>query len=297
MSERDEPSTMNGAGTRAPGEALGHAVEPDPAGRVTCERVGHVASILLDRPRERHALTSRMLIELADHLTTVEADPEVRAVMLSSTGLETFTVGGDLGSLLPLFTGARAPADSWDERLLADLSVMGKALMIDDFKKPVIAAVTGDAIGGGFELMLACDLRVVSNGGRYGLPEVRRGVVPGAGSMVRLPRQIPWAQAMELLLLGELVNADWLRDAGLVNRVVEPGAVFDVAMSLANALADNAPLSVQGCKEVALRSADVSWNRAFAIEREISARVMMSEDAREGPRAFQERRPPRFTGR
>jgi enoyl-CoA hydratase len=266
-------------------------------GRVHYDRLDRVGSILLDRPRRRHALTSRMIIELAQGLAAAEADPDVRSVVISSTGTETFTVGGDLGELLPLFTGVRSPASEWDEALLSDVAVMGRAMMVDSYPKPVVAAVAGDAIGGGFEIMLACDLRIVSSEARYGLPEVRRGVVPGAGSMVRLPRQVPWAAAMEILLLGDLVTAEQLLSWGLVNRVERPDRVFHVALAMAHALADNAPLAVQGCKEVALRTADQEWSAAFAIEREVSARVMMSLDAREGPRAFKEKRAPRFEGR
>jgi enoyl-CoA hydratase len=163
--------------------------------------------------------------------------------------------------------------------------------------KPVVAAVNGWALAGGTELLQATDIRVASTNARFGLSEAKRGIVPGGGSMARLARQVPWCVAMEILLTGDDISADDALRVGLVNRVVPPDRLLPEAQRYADVLAANGPLALQAIKESVIRSSGVPIAEAFAIEAELSARVLASEDAREGPRAFVEKRPARFTGR
>jgi enoyl-CoA hydratase len=161
---------------------------------------------------------------------------------------------------------------------------------------PVIAAENGNALGGGTEMTNACDLRVASENAVFGTPEARVGLLPGGGSISRLPRQIPYARAMEMLLLGDSFSAREALEMGLLNRVVPQDQLMDTALSLARKLAANGPLAVRKIKEGVVRSSGLPLDRALEIENEVSAAVMSSKDAREGPRAFAEKRAPRFTG-
>ncbi len=182
-----------------------------------------VLLLTLNRPAARNAISPEMACRLADALEGAAADDAVRVVVLTGAGERAFCSGGDLALTLPLLTGARAPADAWDRRLLEDPSVLERSAMRDvALDKPVIAAVNGACLAGGMETMLATDLRVAAEHASFGLPEVRRALIPFAGSMARLPRQIPYCQAMELLLLGESVGAHEALRMGLLNRVV-PG--------------------------------------------------------------------------
>ena len=192
----------------------------------------------------------------------------------------------------------RKPENDWDRRLLADPSLSFVALLKTfELWKPIIAAVNGDALAGGCEVMLACDIRLAVPRARFGLTEVQRGLVPGGGSMVRLPRQMPWARAMELLLTGDPISAAEAERLGLISRVVEPERLLEEAEKLAQRLARNASLSLEAIKRTALETSGVPLADAFQLEVENAARVMRSEDAKEGPRAFAEKREPVWKGR
>jgi enoyl-CoA hydratase len=163
--------------------------------------------------------------------------------------------------------------------------------------KPIVAAINGFALAGGSELLQATDIRIASANASFGLTETQRGLVPGAGSMVRLPRQVPWCKAMEILMTGDAVSASDALAMGFVNEVVAPERLMPRALEFADRLKRNAPLAVAAVKEAALRTSGLPLEEAFAIEAEISGRVTASEDAREGPRAFMEKRDPVFRGR
>ena len=159
------------------------------------------------------------------------------------------------------------------------------------------AGVTaGRALGGGTEMTNACDLRVAAEHAVFGTPEAKVGLLPGGGSLTRLPRQVPWARAMEILMLGEPFSAQEALAMGLLNAVVPRGQALAEALSLAERLAENGPLAVRKIKEGILRSSGAPLARSYESENEVSAAVMSSKDAREGPRAFAEKRKPRFTG-
>ncbi len=261
------------------------------------ERRDGVAILTMNRPERLNAISPQMALQLAGAWTEYETDPELRCAILTGAGERAFSAGGDLGRLIPLFTGAREPADEWDRALLASRDRMGVALLKDhDVYKPIVSAVNGLALGGGTELVLATDIRVAAPHASFGLPEPRSGIVPGGGSMARLPRQIPWASAMQLLLTAEPVSAQQALRMGLINEIVEPARLLERALEIARSIARNGPLAVAAVKETALRSSGEPLARAFEIEAECSGRVTRSRDAREGPRAFMEKREPVFTG-
>lgn len=253
--------------------------------------------LTMNRPAVRNALSPQMLVHLAEAWRRYRDDPALRCAILTGAGDEDFSAGGDLQLTMPLVTGARQPEDEWDERLLADPTCFTDAILRGfTLYKPVIAAVNGRALGGGTEITNACDLRVAAAHAVFGTPEARVGLLPGGGSLTRLPRQIPWAKALEMLMVGDPISAQDALAMGLVNYVVPGAEVLDKAVELATKLAGNGPLAVRKIKEGVLRSSGLPLADAYAVENEVSAEVMASRDAREGPRAFKEKRKPRFVG-
>jgi enoyl-CoA hydratase len=163
--------------------------------------------------------------------------------------------------------------------------------------KPLIAAVEGYALAGGFELALACDLIVAANNASFGLPEVKRGLVPGSGGMLRLPRRLPYHVAMEALLTGDMIAAKRAHELGLVNDLVEPGTALEAALKLAEKIAANGPLAVRTVKQIVTESLDWRTDDMFALQNPRMAHIFSSEDAKEGATAFAEKRPPVWKGR
>ncbi|WP_353476241.1 enoyl-CoA hydratase-related protein (plasmid) [Salipiger sp. H15] len=262
------------------------------------ERRGPVLLLTLNRPAVRNAISPEMACRLADAFAAFDADDALRVAILTGAGDLAFCAGGDLGRTLPLLSGDRAPEDDWDRRFLNDPEVQDRsALRRNVPAKPVIAAINGLCLAGGMETMLGTDLRIASEDAVFGLPEARRGVIPFAGALVRLARQIPEPVAMELLLTGGTIDAARAHALGLVNRVVPQGEVLARAFEMAEVLAANGPVSLREIKRVVLGSSGLPLDEGFAMEDEAKRIVMASEDAREGPRAFMEKRRPRFVGR
>jgi enoyl-CoA hydratase len=257
-----------------------------------------IALITLNRPEKRNAFSPEMLVSLAQAWIDFRDDPALRVAILTGTGDTAFCAGGDLGRLLPLFTGAREPEDDWDHRLMADVGgIMATALLRPfELYKPVVAAINGFALAGGSEILQSTDIRIASSKASFGLSEAQRGLVPGGGSMVRLPRQVPYCKAMEMLMTGDRISASEAHRIGFVNEVVAPEDVLPRAIAFAERLAKNAPLALRAIKEVVLRTSGLPLEEAYRIEHELSAVVTRSKDAREGPRAFMEKRDPIFTG-
>lgn len=256
-----------------------------------------IAVVTLDRPAKLNSLDPELVCRLADAWDAIAADPGVRVAIVTGAGERAFCTGADLGRLIPLFTRARPADDEWDERLLADRTLLDRALLRrTDFTVPVIAAVRGFALAGGTELMLGADLRVVADDSEFGLTEVTRGIIPAGGGLSRLARQVSWARAAEIVLVGDRIDARTALEIGLVNRVVESDEVMAVAMELAQRMARNGPLAMRAAKEVVVTSNGMPLDEAFAVESRVAGRVMKSSDAVEGPRAFIEKREPRFTG-
>jgi enoyl-CoA hydratase len=261
------------------------------------EKRDGVLTLSMNRPKARNALSPQMLCRLAEAWRSYRDDPELRVAILTGVGDEDFCAGGDLKLTMPLVTGARKPQDEWDEQLMSDPRQFLDAILRGfQLYKPVIAAVNGNALGGGTEMTNACDLRVASNNAVFGTPEAKVGLLPGGGSLTRLPRQIPWAKAMEMLLIGDSYSAQEALEMGLLNAVVPRAELMPRALELAAKLARNGPLAVRKIKEGIVRTSGLPIEAALEIENEVSAAVMSSRDAREGPRAFAEKRKPNFSG-
>lgn len=257
-----------------------------------------IAKITLNRPEKRNALNPEMIVRLAHAWDEISADPTIRVVLLTGAGDKTFCAGADLGRLTPLLTRARPPEDEWDEAMLAEPKILNRAMLRRvDFATPVIGAMRGNIVAGGMELALACDLRIVAEDSMLGLLEVQRGLIPAAGGVARVSRQVAAAVAAEILLIGDTITAQEALRIGLVNRVVPSETVEKSALEMAERMARNSPLAMRKAKEAMLASSGRSIEDAFASEDACIKVLLRSEDAREGSRAFIEKRVPNFTGR
>jgi enoyl-CoA hydratase len=250
----------------------------------------HVVTITIDRPARRNALDMEHFDALADAWKRFRDDPDAWVAIVTGVD-DAFCAGGDLRDYLPLLTAAgpqdRAQFRSGTEAVLRDL----------DIYKPIIAAVNGPCVAGGMELLNGTDLRLACPEAVFGMLEPKRGIFASGGTSARLPRQIPWAAAMEFLLTAEPVPATRALEMGLLNEIVPRARLLERAQEWAARITENAPLAVAATKESALRGlAAESLGEAMKIEARISARVLASNDAREGPRAFTEKRAPRWTG-
>jgi enoyl-CoA hydratase len=261
------------------------------------EKSDGILTLTMNRPEARNALSPEMLVRMAEAWYEFRDSSDLRVAILTGAGHEDFCAGGDLKLTMPLLTGARSPETEWDRQLMDDLRLFTDAILRGfDVYKPIIAAVNGNALGGGTELTNACDLRVAAEHAVFGTPEAKVGLLPGGGSLTRLPRQIPWAKALEILMIGDPFSAREALDMGLLNYVVPADRLLAKAHDLARKLADNGPLAIAKIKEGVLRGSGLPLSDALRVEDEVSAVVMASKDAREGPRAFREKRKPRFTG-
>lgn len=257
-----------------------------------------VAEVTLNRPSKRNALNAELIVRLDQCWTDLVDDPLVRAVILTGAGDRAFCAGADLATLSPLLTGARQPEDEWDRMLVADRGLLERAMLRrTDFPIPIVGAFRGAVVAGGMELALACDLRVIADDSIMGLFEVRRGLIPGSGGTVRLPRQVSWAHAAEILLTGEQFSARAALEMGLVNRMVPSSEVLATARDLAARIALNAPLAVRMVKRTMVETSGENLDDALALEAANTKIIRKTDDAREGPLAFTEKRAPRFTGR
>jgi len=235
-----------------------------------------------------------MLCRFADALAACDAAPDVRAIILTGAGDQAFYAGGDLAQTLPLLTGARSPADAWDRRVLAEPAVAGMLGLHTE--KPVLAAVNGLRLTAGMELLLATDIRVAAEHAGFGLPEVRHGLIPFAGALVRLPRQIPHCVAMEIMLGGVPISAAEAHQIGLVNHLAPGGEVLARTSEIARRIARNGPAAVRQAKRTINAASGRTLEEGLALEQDSKRIVLATVDAREGPRAFMEMRPPFFTG-
>ncbi len=248
------------------------------------EKRERIALITINRPEAMNSLTREMLVGLDAAFEDFQNDPDLWVAILTAAGDRAFCAGMDLKEALPLITsGDQMGYEDHTKRQLSDVF------------KPVIAAVNGICVAGGLELLQGTDLRIAAEHATFGLGEVRWGIIPTGGSHIRLPRQIPWAVAMELLLTGEPIDAQRAYGIGLVNRVVPRAELLPEAMKLAEKICRNGPRAVRTAKEIAVRA--LGLEPGFVLEKALGARVMESEDAREGPRAFTEKRAPQFKGR
>ncbi len=252
---------------------------------VLSERDGPVGVVTINRPRQLNALSSAVLTELVDALEAHDRDAEIRAIVLTG-GPTVFAAGADLkefsaSSVVDMLAGNRVAL--FDRvRLIA---------------KPVIAAVSGYALGGGCELAMLCDMIVASETARFGQPEINVGLMPGAGGTQRLARTIGKAKAMEMVLTGAPIDAHTAERLGLVNKVVPAEQVIDEAKALGNAIATKPPLSVKLSKQAVLKAFELPLTEAVDLERKLFYLLFATEDAKEGIGAFIEKRKPTFHGR
>lgn len=250
--------------------------------KVLTERRGGVLLITLNRPDVRNAIDTETAWAISAALDLLDADPTLTTAVLTGTG-STFCAGMDLKA----FLAGEKPS----------VGVRGFAGIVErPPAKPIIAAVEGTALAGGFEIALACDLIVAAEDARFGLPEVKRGLVAAGGGLMRLARRAPYHLAMEWALTGGFIDARTAADAGLVNRVVPSGTAAVAARALAETIAANGPLAVAATKQILTESRDWSRDEEFERQRVISVPVRKSADAREGALAFKEKREPRWTG-
>jgi len=248
------------------------------------EKIDRIAVMTINRPEALNALTAEMLAAMDASFEDFQNDDDLWVAVLTGTGDKSFCSGMDLAEAIPLLNAG-------DELGYEDHT---KRPFTDVFK-PIITAVNGFCIAGGMEFMQGTDIRIAAEHATFGLGEVRFGLIPTGGSHVRLPRQIPWAVAMELLLTGETIDARRAYDIGLINRVVPKEDLMNEAMKLAEKICRNGPLAVRTAKEIAVRQANLE--PGFVLEKALGARIFGSHDAIEGPRAFMEKREPYFKGK
>jgi enoyl-CoA hydratase len=267
---------------------------PGPAGaeppHALVEQRGHVLIVTMNRPAARNALTGPMMALMREAWDRVDADPGIRVCVLTGAG-GAFCAGADLKAMTASHPGDQFAAGG------ADLSVIEPLLKGRRLTKPLIAAVEGAAVAGGTEILQATDIRVAGESARFGVAEARWGLFPLGGSAVRLPRQIPYTIAADLLLTGRLISAPEAREIGLIGHVVPDGQALAKALELAGLIAANGPVAVRAILRTIRETEGLAENDAFAVESQIGMAVFRSQDAKEGPRAFAEKRAPQFRDR
>ncbi|HUY66537.1 MAG TPA: crotonase/enoyl-CoA hydratase family protein [Acidimicrobiales bacterium] len=250
------------------------------------ERQGHIEILTINRPEARNAINGAVSRGFASAFDELDADDDCWVVIVTGSGDKAFSAGMDLKA----FTAGEAG------------DIMGAkggfgGLAQRDFSKPIIAAVNGSALAGGCEIMLSCDLVVAVEEATFGIPEVKRGLMAAAGALIRLPKRIPPAIALELALTGEPIDARRALDLGLINRVVPRDRLMAEALALAGTIAENAPLAVRASKRVMKQAGELPDAEGWAVNNAAVPEVFGSADAQEGPIAFAEKRKPNWSGK
>jgi enoyl-CoA hydratase/carnithine racemase len=259
---------------------------------VVYEKRDKIAHITLNRPEALNAISSEVLNELTKAWIDVRDDPEVWVTIVTGAGERAFSAGADLKEIAKSYAEAgkegRPPTLPFPEICpMRGLEVW----------KPFIAAINGIATGGGLELAMTCDIRIAADTARLGLMETKQSLIPGWGGTQRLPRLVPFGKALEILLTGDFVDAQEALRIGLVNKVVPAAELMSAAEALANHLCENGPLALRAAKEAAYRGVRTTLEEGLRLETLIAAGLFMSEDAKEGPRAFVEKRKPVYKAR
>jgi enoyl-CoA hydratase len=247
---------------------------------VEFEARGHIALLTLNRPEARNAISPEVSQAMAGLLDAIEADDDLRAVVLTGAG-DVFSAGADLkvvarGRGMDIARGKGGFA----------------GIVNRDFPKPVIAAVNGPALAGGFEIVLSCDLVVAADTSRFGIPEVQRGLMAAAGGLIRLPKRVPLAIALELAMTGDPIDAQRALALGLVNRVVPAAEVLDTACAIADRIGENSPIAVRLSRRLVREAAEMPEADGWQRTNELAVQVFASGDAVEGATAFAEKRKP-----
>ncbi|MCV7101169.1 enoyl-CoA hydratase/isomerase family protein [Mycobacterium palustre] len=255
------------------------------------ERQAHVATITINRPETRNSLDMAHFRDLARAWAAFRDDAAAWVAVVTGVGPD-FCTGADLKKFIPELTGDLPRPDGWNKD-----DAIHAVLHRFPVHKPIVAAVNGTCVAGGFEMLTSTDIRVAVPEARFAVMEPKRGLFAGGGSTVRLPRQMPYALAMELLLTADMVDAQRALAMGLVNRVVPAERLLDTAYEYAERITANAPLAVFATKQSAVEGLALDLESAYDNETRHSDRVFETEDAKEGPRAFAEKRPPRWQAR
>jgi enoyl-CoA hydratase/carnithine racemase len=250
---------------------------------VNFEQRGRVALLTIDRPDARNAVNGAVTTAMAAALDKAEADRNIWAVVLTGAGDKAFCAGMDLKAFV-----------RGEVNTILDKRGGFGGIVSRPFTKPLIAAVNGHALAGGFEVMLSCDLAVAAEEATFGLPEVTRGLLAAAGGLIRLPKRLPLALALELAMTGDPISAQRAYDLGLVNRVVPRAQVLDEALALANRICENSPIAVRTSRQLVREAVDLDEAAGWKRNNELSAVVLAEPDAKEGATAFAERRAPEW---
>ncbi|MFD2418907.1 crotonase/enoyl-CoA hydratase family protein [Amycolatopsis pigmentata] len=254
------------------------------------EQRGHTLVVTMNRPEARNAITGEMMAIMTEAWDRVDDDPEIRSCVLTGAG-GAFCAGADLKTM-----ARNSPAES-HARGTFDPSRIEGLLKGRRLTKPLIAAVEGPAIAGGTEILQGTDIRIAGESAKFGVSEARWGLFPLGGSAVRLTRQIPYTVAAEILLTGRHITAIEAKEFGLVGHVVPDGTALEHALAIADQIAANGPLAVQAILRTIRDTEGLHEEEAFKIEAQYGLKVFQSDDAKEGPRAFAEKRKPEFKGR
>jgi len=247
---------------------------------VEFEKRNNVAILTLNRPEARNAISPEVSQAMAQHLDEIEADPALRIVVITGRG-EVFSAGADLKVV------AQGRANDIARGKGGFAGIVSR-----DFPKPIIGAVNGPALAGGFEIVLSCDLVVAADTARFGIPEVKRGLMAAAGGLIRLPKRVPLAIALELAMTGDPIDAARALQLGLVNRVVPAASVLDEALALADRIGENSPIAVRNSRQLVREAGELSEAEGWRRTLELMMPVFESGDAVEGATAFAEKRPP-----
>ncbi len=258
------------------------------------EKKGRIAIITINRPEAMNAIDPETSEELGKAWLDFRDDPNLWVAILTGAGDKAFSAGADLKKMIP-FLATLSPFERKErEDKYPGFGGITRTLNI---WKPMIAAINGFCLAGGLEMALACDLRVAAEHATFGLVEVSRGIIPGAGGTQRLPRMIPVAKALEIILMAKRIDAQEALRLGLVNKVVPGPEVMPTAIQMAEAILENAPLAVRAAKEAIIRGLSMPLEEGLRLESTLQSYLLLTEDAVEGPKAFAEKRKPQYKAR
>lgn len=255
------------------------------------EKRGRVAYITINRPEARNAIDLETGRELTEAWQDFRDDENLWIGVLTGAGEKAFSAGADLKSLIPMMTSSARSNETTNDRGFGGITRGFECW------KPMIAAVNGYCLAGGFEMMLACDLRIAVETATFGLTEVRWGIIPGAGGTQRLPRVVPLARAMEIILLGEPISAQDAYQMGLLNKVVPQGELMNEVERWINTLLERGPLALRAAKQAMLQGLNMTLDEGMQLEQNLFRQMLATEDAKEGPLAFAQKRKPEFKAR
>lgn len=261
------------------------------------EKKGGIAYLTFNRPESHNAIDPETAIELLEAWKDYREDKSCICAIITGAGEQSFCTGLDLGTTIPILSNARPPENDQEKLLASDPGLIDEATLRNfELYKPVISAVNGFAIAAGMEIVQATDIRIASENARFGLQEAKWGLFPLGGSTVRLPRQVPYSKAMEIMLTGTLIDAEEALRIGFINRIVSGENLMEEAEKVANRIIRNAPLSLKKIKESVITCMGLTIEEGLKKEYKLGREVFDSKDAKEGPKAFMEKREPRFMG-